>query len=359
MPGIDLNLDLPELTDTYAEALAKTATALSAIEVDLAGLVTAGVLNINSTLSMGGQRVENVGGLHLDGGTSTVPGTLYMDEELWVMTDAGAVQITNAGALDVASLGTIGGDYGSGDEAVTYDAASTEYRFKSDASTWAFIKAAELVLTNGTGSVRFKVDPAITTARTFSIKELPASGISALVYDASTSTVELAENSRTTNDVKVTTLSASTSVTLTGALSTLKHGDQEICFGWDFSGVSDGGIVSTSFSVGTNYAKGVIDTGATYYRPIPLHVGARLKKLRVVGFGGSNAAIGVYKQAGGFSSALPDFTRTGNTVTDGYGELTFDTPYTLVAGDAIFVHITANPGGTQDVDAIRVFFDTP
>ncbi len=201
MPGLDLNLDLPTLADTFADIVSKLVVAIDAIETDLAARVTAGELDITTALSMGGAPLINVGGVRLNGGVSTTVGTIYMDgADLHVVTALGDVQLTAGGAIDVAALGTIGGDYGGvNPAAVIYDDTSGEYRFTQETSVWANLVADDLVLHGTAGSVRLGVADALTGAKTVLFKALPASGVSGVVYNVATTGIEDAAVTRETN----------------------------------------------------------------------------------------------------------------------------------------------------------------
>ncbi len=193
MPGVNLDLDLPSLSDTFADIVAKTVVALDAIQDDLAGDVTPSEMNMNTALSMGGNHLTNVGALTLvDGNVPALTGSLFYDGvDFFAISPAGTVQLTLEGAVNVAGTGGITGDYGLGDETVSYDSGTSDYSFTSEPGTFADLLVADVVLHNTTGgSVRLGVDDSITTDRTVMFSGLPTSGTSILVYNATTSTIE-------------------------------------------------------------------------------------------------------------------------------------------------------------------------
>ncbi len=193
MPGVDLDLDLPSLSDTLSTIVSKTAVALAAIEDDLAGMVVPSEMDINTELPLGGNALTEVGSVQLVAGNapSSAGSIYYASGEFFVRDSTGLIQLTAAGALNTASVGGIVGDYGGANPArVTYNDASGEYRFTEDTGVWADLVADDVVLQGSAGSVRFGVDSAITTARQFLVKTLPSSGTSLLVYNAATSTLE-------------------------------------------------------------------------------------------------------------------------------------------------------------------------
>ncbi len=358
MPGIDLNLDLPTLADPLVDVVSKLTTAISTIEDDLADQITSGEIDINATLSANGQALINVGGLQLAGGVSTTTGTLYTDgQDLFYRSAAGTVQITAAGAIDVASLGTIGGDYGAGTALVTYDLASQEYRFFHDpANTYADLVADDMVVMTsfGGGSVRIGSDPTITTARSFIFKDLPTAGISCLVYDATTSTVEDAQTSRITNDVKVTTLNASGNVTANDS----KHVIERVrklhpAQGW----VSTGTVTKTASLYGLVQFT-VIGDGI-YSIPAGLSSGDRAKivHMRLNKSSGGDITVEVWR-VGYLETGTLIQSFTYSTAGIGNITCTITTPVTLADGEDIVVVVTCAAVGDQIRNG-AVWFDRP
>lgn len=190
MPGVDLDLDLPSLSDPLSTIVSKLVTAVSTIEDDLADRVTAGELDLDTTVSLNGNPLTNVGGVRLLGGESTVVGTLYMDEELNIVTTAGVVQLTSNGAINASSIGGIVGDYGGANPAaVTYDDASGEFRFTEAPGTYADIVCDDIKLIGAGGSLRLAVDATLSGAQFLNFKSFPSSGVGLLVYQASDSTL--------------------------------------------------------------------------------------------------------------------------------------------------------------------------
>lgn len=196
MPGVNLNLDLPSLTDPMATAIAKLVTALQAVEDDLAGKILPSEININAALSMNGNALTNIGSLQmLAGNAPTAAGSIYYSNgEFYAIDAAGTIRLTLNGALDITATGGFVGDYGQPgvNAAASYDNASQEYRFYSDGGlgTWADLVCDDLVLEGTNGSVRLGVDAAINTARQVLFKSLPTTGVGLLVYNSATSTVE-------------------------------------------------------------------------------------------------------------------------------------------------------------------------
>ena len=116
--------------------------------------ITVGALSIDADLPLNDNSVVGVAGVSFNG----IPLTVSADNQSMYVRDgelywkgAGAIselQITSAGSLNLASLGTIGGDYGGADPAlVSYSNLSEEYRFfsnKTDTNTYARMKSSSV-----------------------------------------------------------------------------------------------------------------------------------------------------------------------------------------------------------------------
>lgn len=273
MPGVNLNLSLPSLSDNLATIVSKTATALSAIQNDLTPKVTAGEININAALPFNGNAATGLGSIQLaTGNTPTAAGSVYyLNGEFYCIDSTGTIQLTANGSLNASGFGAIVGDYGGVNPArVTYVAASSQYQFTSSAGVWADLVARSIILEGSAGTVQLGVDAAINTARVANFKSLPTSGVSVLVYNAATSTIE---------DGGVTQVSNALVSTASIKASALKFSTQvrvviPACDGMTFSGTghtpSSGGTYA-----GVKYWQFAANPGAVVF-PIKLPVGAQI-----------------------------------------------------------------------------------
>ena len=114
--------------------------ALEAIEDVLETKITPASMNMNQTLSMAQNAIENAAYVGvIDNGEPSVAGTLYMDgDDLWFKNGASsAVQITSGSNLSLTSAGAIGGNYSDAGSVaeVKYLYSATDYYFFSNAST--------------------------------------------------------------------------------------------------------------------------------------------------------------------------------------------------------------------------------
>lgn len=169
MPGIDLNLDLPDVTDTMAVMVAKTKICLAAIEDDLANQVVVSEMSFNATLPLNGSAITGLGySTYVAGNVPTAAGSIYYSAgEFYAIDSTGPVLLTNLGAIAIASVKGIGGDYGASSNSalVFYDNASGEYRFFSGNGTSpAPIVTGYHTISNGTNYTRLKPNAAYSAS---------------------------------------------------------------------------------------------------------------------------------------------------------------------------------------------------
>lgn len=354
MIGTDLNLTLPEAGQTIATNTARTATCLAALEAAVADKATPAVININAPLEMNGNAITEVSSaVFVSGNLSSTPGSLFYFGGDWYAVDSvGAIQLTDNGAINAAGIGGIVGDYGGVNPAkVSFDDASGEYRFTEDTGVYADLVADDLVLNGSAGSVRFQVDAAITTARTFNVKSLPTSGCSFLVYDSSDNSLKDGATVNVTNN-----LVSTANITATE----FKHGDKTFSKAF---GVGAGAIVG-ALSFGEWFAgppagyRWQATSNAVVITPIfNLRTGWRVKKIKVQGSSSLGSAI-VYTVQRYDSSTALTATVTGGFNTTGYMDATLDTPYVVQDGDTIYVRISTG-SATTDFAEVRVTYDIP
>lgn len=304
MIGTDLNLSLPSAADTYSTAISKTAIALQAIEDSIADRATPAGLDITSNLPIGGNHLTNVGGLILaSGNTPSTAGSVYYSGGNFYVKDAtGVIQLTSAGAINVAGVGGIGGDYGGSNPAiVTFDDLAGEYRFKEDPSTWADLVASGLVLmeTGGSDAVRVTAPVSVTTAYTMTLPAAPPASNAVLMMSAA----------------------GVVTANVTPTIDEIKHGDRTKTFLLDIE-------AAIAFPTGTGSKGGIgdvclarINSNSTYYFPLPgLRTGDRLKSVRVFHkTGGASAtSFSVYE----INAATGFNLYRGDTVADATGDVT-------------------------------------
>lgn len=355
MPGSNLNFDFPTGNDTFAVWSAKVLTILAAIQADLEPRVSAGELDINTELSLGGAPLTNAGGVRLVGGTSAVVGTLYMDEELHAVTTDGDIQITSNGGLNIAALGTIGGNYGGANPALVefIDASSAYYFWENGAtSNYADLLAKEIVLNGALGTMRLRCDNTMAGGRTLAFKDFSAT-VGLMAYTAAGNAV----------------VDAATVTPVVGAMTfggdiglgarKITHGDRtkSFVFGRTSNLLDANCVVSSTILQG-----GVLQAGGggniATYAVEPLDYNQRLKSIVVrgdVSLAGNFltlykvSASGVYSTVAGTISQVA----VANNWT-----LTPTTPALLAAGETYALHLTSNSGANKLYNA-TITYDSP
>ncbi len=169
MIGTNLGLSLPLLSDNLATIVSKTSTALSAIQTSIADDATQAAINITGALSFGGNWATDVGGLVLTTGNApSAAGSVYYSGGEFYMVDAtSAIKMTLNGTINVAGVGGIGGDYGGSNPAlVSYDTASSQYRFYINGGTLTFadIEAREYFATSNGNTIGVKAPAALAAS---------------------------------------------------------------------------------------------------------------------------------------------------------------------------------------------------
>lgn len=358
MPGVDLNLDLPSVSDTLATIVSKLVTAVSTIADDLEAKVVPAEINVNTALGMNGSALTNLGSAQfVAGNPPTTAGSVYYNGgEFYAIDSTGTIRLTLNGALDAASIGGIGGDYGGANPAnVTYDTASQEYRFKVNTTTWADLVCDDVVLMGASGSVRLSCDSGITIARQINVNELPASGISMLTYDASTSRLADAQTVRATNVVKATI------VDVTG---NIRHAERTNLQGFDGSTVTSG---SLSFGWdSTNGAFAQSTTGGIFYVPIkaPLIPGvSRATRFELVMTQTSAPTIDFFVSTHATPPAgniNPFFFTTTSSSSGGFTKYTFTvtSPGTLLSTYRLYMKVIEGGGANTKFYSLLTAYDT-
>lgn len=355
MPGTTLTIALPEAGDSFRAAVDKLAVAVAQLQADIEPKIDSGALDLRSALGLNGFALFDVGGLRLTGGESSVVGTLYMDGsgDLHVVTGTADVQITQNGAIDVAALGTIGGDYGGANPAsVTFNDTSGEYRFLEETGVWATLKAEDLVLVGSAGTVRIGVDSAITGDKEFNIKALPASGVGGLAFEASSQSLVDASATRETLTHQFT------SVDLTGTVNvdtrTIVIGPAEM------QPRNDGGLGATMTN---GYAWVHNTSGASQINvPIRLPAGAVIETVKWYGSKGSaTGTISAQVRRLVIDGTLDAAVGTvGSNNTNAPGAINFSNAapfaHTMLSGNAYYVAIFTSGQANDYTYAVEVTY---
>jgi hypothetical protein len=358
MIGTDLNLDLPTLSDTYSVALAKTTTALQEIEDSIADKATAAALNITTALSFNGNHLTDVGGVLLvAGNTPTSAGSLYYTDGKFYLRDAtGIIQLTSAGAINVAGVGGIGGDYGGSNPAsVVFDDASGEFRFTEEAGVYADVRVDDVILVGTSGTVRLGVDPVLSGNRTVLFEALPSSGVSMMVYDASDSSIKDGAITRCTGTQLFTGINASADLTVGGDF---KHADRSRMLpltGAEIKTSTGTGMNVTALQV-SNVSAGPV---GAWWQTLPLRMGDRIKSFVVLVNKPTTSSLSVkLHKTDGFTLtsdiATQATTASGNVAVI----LTLGTPQVIAVDEMWFIEVTLPTSG-DTLKRCRVTWDRP
>lgn len=336
MPGSPLNLDLPTIADSSTVIVTKLINAFNVVKTDLEAKVIPSEIDWVSTMNARTQPLINVSYLHLAQGVSTTAGSLYyLDGELWVVTQAGAVKVTQGGLLNTGATGTV--DYGGSATArITYNSIANEFRGTQEPGIWAtWCGLSFKIQGSGGGSVNISAAAAVTGATSKVLTNPPASP-SYLVEDASG------------NVTPVTTVSFATThsanITMSGG-ARIKHGDLSQAFG-PYNPVNVGGGTFTITSSGISTAAA---GQCLLYWHLPVVIGKRLKAVhfRINKAGTGISTVHVYSKDA--TGALSASLGTNTSVSVGLQNLnvTLGTPL-AVASDLGAVAFYSNPTGQTD-----------
>lgn len=336
MPGSPLNLDLPTIVDAPTVIVTKLIDALNVIKTDLEAKVIPSEIDWVSTMDARVQPLINVSYLHLSQGASTTAGSIYyLDGEMWMVTQAGAVKVTQGGLLNTGATGTV--DYGGSATArITYNTLANEFRGTQDVGIWATWAGASFKVQGSGGGYINLTAAAAVTGPTSKVFTNPPAGQSYLVEDNSG------------NVTPVTTIpfasTHSANVTLSGG-ARLKHGDLSQAFG-PYNPVNVGGGTFTITSSGISTAAA---GQCLLYWVLPVVIGRRLKAVhfRVNKSGTGTSTVHVYSKdnTGALSASLGTITSTAAGLQS--LNVTLGTPLTVLTTVSAVVFYS-NPVGQTD-----------
>jgi hypothetical protein len=356
MIGTNPNITLPAGTDPLVTVVAKTAAALSALATSVADKATPAALNINGPLALAGNALTQVSTVSLVAGNSSQsPGSIYYgtDGEFYMVDGTGtAIKMTANGVINIGGTGGFVGDYvASNSTGAAFDLASGQFRFtKSAGASWADLVAANMILEGTSGTVKLGVDNAVTTAKTINVKSLPASGVSVLVYNAATSTLEDGAVTAPTNTVATITIGTLTT-TADNKHTDIKH--MSVPMAPAQSGVN---VTVTDLNLVSS------NTGWSYNTPvIPLRVGDRIKTIALTTTSGiGTVTVKLRKQLvngtlGTIETWNVNFGGLGaQTITD-----TLASPVAIANYERWFLEFTFGSTASENILDISVGWDHP
>ena len=158
--GTSINATPPLTTDTGLVAKGKLIDTLSRLITAVEAKVPGAAIDFSgSSLDLLGSPILNCKYVSLAdqgffGDPAIVSGIYQKSGEIYVMTNAGAVQLTIGGAINVSSVGAITGDYGGvNPAAVIYTDSLSRYIFTTDPGVYAGVEASTIRLRNGVSNV--------------------------------------------------------------------------------------------------------------------------------------------------------------------------------------------------------------
>ncbi len=276
----------------------------------------------------------------------------YQNNLYWV-TDEGAVRLTVNGAIDSSSIGGIGGNYGGANPSfVTFDEGTSQYRFYENFSTttWGYLRSLGLDIADGaatTDVVRLRA-PAIAASYDFTFPATLPSGRALMTIDASGQT----GHSPSTGVIQVgPTFDTNINVTLTGT-GKIIHNDRRFHVALDYIGTPITGAHTR------NAGFIVSGTAGTYYIEVTggWQENYRAKAL-VVYFrkvDGSTLTVDLERWA---DDALVSTVATNTSTTTGLGSVTatLGTPETLPAGSSYYIQISTGTNNDRITGAHIVY----
>lgn len=356
MIGTDLNLSLPTLADTYSIAIGKVATALQSIEDSIADRATPTGLNLTANLSLVGNHLTNVGGLILaSGNIPVVAGSVYYNGTNFYVRDAtGIIQLTAAGAINVAGVGGISGDYGGSNPATaSYDEASGEFRFKEESTLYADVRVDDVILmepgASPVDSVRLTAQ-AMTTSYTVTFPAaVPA--VQSLVQMSPAGAITTG-GATVDHDI---TLAANRNFTVSGS-GKYKHGTKELYFPVLASlAKTTAGVISQP----TDKPVANVPISCVGYLPLTgVPIDALLRTLTVNTT--NNIGTGTTFSLAYFDYATNAWVNaTAETVSGSISKittLTLVTPIAMSGVGTLWVKVTTNAGSTADLALFSVTY---
>lgn len=279
-----INAVLTELTERVSEPL------------------TIAAIGWNSDADAENHSLNNVAqvGLYDQSSLSTDVGAITsFGGELYFISSAGAIQLTENGGLNVAALVGIVGDYGSGNPArVSFEDASATYHFYDDMAggDYANVKVATLKLDSTAGTNVLTVDWGGSANATYTLPPAVPAGTALLRMESDGDIVTTGTVSEALTLSGVLTTSAN--VVLTGAAKVL-HGNQTYYVQAPDTASTSLTAYSAPDPADASYGFGTWNINAaaadTIYFQLPTYpAGGRIKFVTIHAYMNSNGAAWTY-----------------------------------------------------------------
>lgn len=281
---------------------------------------------------------------------------VYAGDEFYVVTPSGTVKLTEGGAINVTSVGAIGGDYGGSNPALVEFVDSTDtYEFWEDGGggVYALVKAAEFHVADQASGESIRIQPpSLGSTYDLILPEAgPGTGNVSLLAFKGSGIMQLAEDEAITEPFT----------------ADVRHGDVEMAMTLRGSAGGDSfiAIIGTpAFNTTGLYFGGASENVFTLDFPLPpIPVGRRLTgvKMRIDQPASSTATLTVYKVTDG---GAPSSIGTANTTVVGSPQTVAVTGLTeTVAFGEVFKIRVALTGGSagqnRKLFALSYSYDYP
>lgn len=160
MPGNNIILNLPTSSDNWPSWATKVVNAFVAVQNDIGPAVGFSKLIADGDLNLGNYGITNANYVQFRQGTTAppTPGIGCNGTEIYVTDGAGRViQLTNAGAINIAGVGGFTNEYISAAAQAKYTNGTSLYEFLTAAgAAYANIKALTFQTVNGANAVTIK-----------------------------------------------------------------------------------------------------------------------------------------------------------------------------------------------------------
>lgn len=332
--------------------------------------ITSAAINIDAALTFAGFAATNLKGTSFTPQSSS-PGLNYVwvktsDNELYFSDElARDVKLTSNGAVNIAAVGGIVGDYASAAAAFYYDNAAKSYLALQAApapNVWASVSAGEVDIYEKASGIATRVRLASPAALAASYQvTFPAALPGSTLLTQVSSTGVMTWSNTIVNAVTFSddvTLAANQNLTLSGT-GEYKHGDRVMTR--DLSNANFDGSIVFLWVPASFYANSTAAGSA--YMSLPLLVGDRVKTITARIYGNSAVAITVrlvvldgsgstVTNGGGVAGTVPGAAWTTSPTTDGALN------HTVAANQSVYAFISVDATGAR-VQTISVTYDHP
>lgn len=200
MPGVDLNLNLPNDGDPVATYNPALKAAIQALQADIEPKIVWSEVDPNQDLDLGGFDLTGVGHVVMEpsaDATGASGTAIFYNGDWYLATDSGVVRITEGGAISGTGQRGFVGDYGVGGNpaAATYVDTDGSFVFTEQPGTYADLECDDLVLHGSLAAWRLSLSntAAVNKTLTLDASIVPAAAGNAILLCDDTGLVKSTE----------------------------------------------------------------------------------------------------------------------------------------------------------------------